>query len=134
MQTQTNTKGSDILAENVENVKTQHFSITHFIVRLIVSAIVLGVTAALVPGFAISGIWTLLIAAAVIALLDYLAQRVLGVDATPFGRGISGFIVAAVIIYLTKFIVPGYSVTLIGAVLGALVYGLVDLIIPGKAM
>ena len=122
------------MAENVENVKTQHFSIAHFIIRLIVGAIVLGVTAALIPGFVINSIWTLLIAAAVLALLDYLAQRVLGVDATPFGRGISGFIVAAVIIYATKFIVPGYSVTLIGAVLGALVYGLVDLIIPGKAM
>lgn len=122
------------MAENVENAKTQHFSITHFIIRIIVSAVVLGVTAALTPGFTISSIWTLLIAAVVLALLDYLAQRVLGVDATPFGRGISGFIVAAVIIYLTKFIVPGYSVTLIGALLGALVYGLVDLIIPGKAM
>lgn len=122
------------MAENVENAKTQHFSITHFIIRIIVSAVVLGVTAALTPGFTISSIWALLIAAVVLALLDYLAQRVLGVDATPFGRGISGFIVAAVIIYLTRFIVPGYSVTLVGALLGALVYGLVDLIIPGKAM
>ena len=124
------------MAENVENVRTQHFSITHFIIRLIVGAIVLGVTAALTPGFRIASIWTLLIAAAVIALLDYLAQRVLGVDATPFGRGISGFIVAAVIIYVTQFIIPGlgYSVTVIGALLGALVYGLVDLIIPGRAM
>ncbi len=134
IQTQSNMKGSDILAENVENAKTQHFSITHFIIRLVVSAIVLGITAALTPGFTISSIWALLIAAAVIALLDYAAQRVLGVDATPFGRGISGFIVAAVIIYVTNFIVPGYSVTLVGAILGALVYGLVDLIIPGKAM
>lgn len=122
------------MAENVENAKTEHFSIGHFIIRLIVGAIVLGITAALVPGFTISSLWTLLIAAVVLAVLDYLAQKVLGVDATPFGRGISGFIVAAVIIYATRFIVPGYSVTLIGAVLGALVYGLVDLIIPGRAM
>jgi putative membrane protein len=122
------------LTENVENTNTQHFSITHFIIRLIVSAVVLGITAALTPGFAIANLWSLLLAAVVLSVLDYLAQKVLGVDATPFGRGMSGFIVAAVIIYAVRFIVPGYSVTILGALLGALIYGLVDLIIPGKAM
>jgi uncharacterized membrane protein YvlD (DUF360 family) len=120
------------LAENVE--RTQHFSIGHFLIRTLVGAIVLAVTAFLTPGFTISGIWSLIVAAAVIALLDYLAQRVLGVDATPFGRGLTGFIVAAVIIYVVKFIVPGYSVTLLGAILGALVYGIINLLIPGRTM
>lgn len=120
------------MAENVE--RTQNFSLGHFIIRALVGAVVLAVTAFLTPGFTISGIWPLIIAAAVIALLDYLVQRVLGVDATPFGRGLTGFIVAAVIIYVVKFIVPGYNVTLLGAVLGALVYGIINLLIPGKTM
>ncbi len=120
------------MAENVE--KTQRFSIGQFIIRLLVGAVVLAVTAFLTPGFSISSIWSLLIAAAVIALLDYLAQRILGVDATPFGRGLTGFIVAAVIIYVVKFIVPGYNVSLLGAILGAVVYGIINLIIPGKTM
>lgn len=101
---------------------------------MLVGAVVLAVTAFLTPGFTISGIWPLIIAAAVIALLDYLVQRIIGVDATPFGRGITGFIVAAVIIYVVKFIVPGYDVTLMGAILGALVYGIVSLLMPGRAM
>ncbi len=119
----------------VENVqRTQNFSFGQFIVRLLVGAVVLAVTAFLTPGFTISGIWSLIIAAAVIALLDYLAQRILGVDATPFGRGLTGFIVAAIIIYAVKFIVPGYNVTLLGAILGAVVYGIINLLIPGKTM
>jgi putative membrane protein len=123
------------LAENVENARTQHFSITHFIVRLIVGAIVLFITQAVTLGFSISGgFWTLILAALVLAVLDHIAERLLGIDASPFGRGLSGFILAALIIYLTKFIVPGYNVTIVGALLGALVYGLVDLIIPGRAM
>lgn len=101
---------------------------------MIVGAIVLAVTAFLTPGFTISGIWPLIIAAAVIALLDYLVQRILGVDATPFGRGLTGFIVAAIIIYVVKFIVTGYDVTLLGAVLGAVVYGIISIMLPGKAM
>jgi putative membrane protein len=118
------------LAEDVH--RTQGFSIGQFIIRTLVGAVVLAVTAFLTPGFTISGIWSLIIAAAVIALLDYLAQRILGVDATPFGRGITGFIVAAVIIYAVKYIVTGYNVTLIGAILGAVVYGLVSMLIPNK--
>lgn len=120
------------MAENVE--RTQNFSFGQFIVRWLVGAIVLAVTAFLTPGFSISSIWSLIIASAVIAILDYLVQKVLGVDATPFGRGLVGFIVAAVIIYAVKFIVSGYDVTILGAVLGALVYGIINLLIPGKTM
>ena len=120
------------MAENVE--RTQHFSFGQFIVRWLIGAVVLAVTAFLTPGFSISSIWSLIIAAAVIAILDYLVQRIVGVDATPFGRGLVGFIVAAVIIYVVRFIVPGYEVTLLGAVLGALVYGIINLLIPGRTM
>ena len=110
------------------------FSITQFIVRLVVGAIVLAITAALTPGFAISGFWPLLISAFVLAVLDYVAFRFLGIQASPFGRGITGFIMAAVIIYITQFFVSGFSVTLWGALLGAFIYGIVDAIIPGRAM
>jgi len=119
------------MAENVE--KTQHFSFGQLLVRWLVGSIVLAVTAFFTPGFTISGIWPLLIAAAAIAVLDYLVQRILGVDATPFGRGFTGFIVSAVIIYVVKFFVAGYDVTILGAILGALVYGIINLLIPGKS-
>jgi uncharacterized membrane protein YvlD (DUF360 family) len=122
------------MAENYQHAETRQFSITHFIIRLIVSMVVLGITAALTPGFAIRGLWSLFAASLVLSLLDYLVQKVFKADASPFGRGITGFILAAVIIYAARFFVPGYYVTITGALLGALVYGIVDLIIPGKAM
>lgn len=122
------------MADTNEGTKVASFSITHFIIRLIVGAVVLVIAQALTPGFSISNIWSLLLAALTLAVLDYLVQKTLGIDATPFGRGVSGFIIAAIILYVVKFIVPGYSITLFGAVLGAIVYGLIDLIIPGRAM
>lgn len=121
-----------MLSENVE--RTQHFSFGQFLIKTLVGAVVLAVTAFLTPGFSISGIWPLIAAAAVIALLDYLVERIFGVDASPFGRGLTGFIVAAIIIYAVQFIVAGYSVSILGAIVGALVYGIVNLLIPGKAM
>jgi putative membrane protein len=122
------------MAEGNENVRERSSGILGIIGRIIAAAIVLVITQAVTPGFSISNIWALILAAVVLAILDYVASRMLNVDASPFGRGLTGFIAAAVIIYVIKFIVPGYQVTLLGAILGALVYGLVDMIIPGRSM
>jgi putative membrane protein len=122
------------VTEEYRETRAEPFSITHFLIRFIVGTIVLAITAALTPGFSIAGFWPLLLGAVVLAVLDFLVTRLLGISATPFGRGITGFILAVVIIYITQFFVAGFSVTLFGAILGALIYGVVDLIIPGKAM
>ena len=41
-----------------------------------------------------------------------------------------GFLVSAVVIYATAFIVPGMVITIPGALLAAFVIGLVDMFIP----
>lgn len=122
------------MADQVNGTRTGSWGIGHFLIRWVVSAIVLAITAFMTPGFTISGIFPLLLASLVIALMDIVAFKLFKADASPFGRGIIGFLVAAVIIYATKFIVPGYNVTFWGALIGALVYGIVDAIIPGRAM
>lgn len=126
-------KGCDFMA-NYNDARAETFNITHFLIRLVVGAVVLAITAALTPGFAITGIWPLIFGAVILSALDYLALRVLGVNATPFGRGITGFILAAVIIYITQFFVGGYNVNIVGAIIGALIYGIIDAVIPGRAM
>lgn len=112
----------------------KNISIGEIILRIVITAIVVGVAAFLTPGFAVSSMWSLLLAAVVIALLDYFIQKIAGIDASPFGRGITGFIVSAIILYVTKFIVPGFNISVWGAIIGALVIGIIDVIIPGRAM
>ncbi len=109
-------------------------AVTGIIGRLVVAAIILAVTAFLTPGFTISNIWSLIISAAVLSIIDYGIAKIFKVDATPFGRGILGFILAVIVIYATSFIVPGYSITLFGAIVAAIVFGIADAIIPGRAM
>ncbi|WP_186428833.1 phage holin family protein [Clostridium sp. BSD9I1] len=104
------------------------------IVRLIVTAIILAIASFLTPGFSIVGLWSYIIAAVVITLIDWGVERAMGVDASPFGRGIKGFLIAAVIIYITQFIVPNMSVSIIGALLAALAIGILDAVIPGRSM
>lgn len=104
------------------------------LVRFIISAIVLMVTAFFVPGFAVNGFWTALLQAAVIVGLDYLIEMATGIDASPFGRGIVGFLVSALIIYVTQFIVPGVSVSIWGAIIAALVIGIIGAVLPVRVM
>ncbi len=113
---------------------TNNWSIGEILIRILVTAIVVGIAAFLTPGFSVDNLWSLILAAVVIAVLDYLIQRFTGVNATPFGRGITGFIVAALILYATKFIVPGFNISVWGAIIGALVIGIIDVIIPGDVM
>lgn len=101
------------------------------IVRFIVSALVLMVISWLTPGFAVAGFWGALMASLIIAGLGWAARAALGRGASPSGRGITGFIAAFVVIYLTGWLFPGWlSVTWWGAMLAAFVIGLADAVVP----
>ena len=110
---------------------TADWTVAGIVIRLIASAVVLAITAFLVPEFSIAGIGPLVIAAIVLTVMDYLFVKLLGIEASPFGRGIVGFVSAAIILYLTQFFVPGYSITILSAIIGAIVYGIVTYLIPG---
>lgn len=99
--------------------------------RLITAAIVLAITAFFTPGFTINNIWTLVFSAIVLTIIDYLIIKFTGLDATPFGKGFVGFILAVITLYITQYFVAGYTISWISAIIGALIYGIVDYIIPG---
>lgn len=121
---------------NVENrnIQERGLDVSQIIIRFIAAAVVLAITAFFTPGFAITGIGPLVAAAVVLTVLDYLLNLISGINASPFARGLTGFIAAAVIIYATQFFVVGYSITVMGAVIGAIIFGIVDYLIPGRSM
>lgn len=102
------------------------------IIRFIVSAIVLLLVSYIVPGLQVAGFTGALIAAVVIAVLGYLVELAFGRDKmTRLNRGAIGFVTAAVVIYLSQFIVPGsIRVSFFGALLASLVIGIVDTFVP----
>lgn len=122
------------MEENQSNTRTQSSGsmIAQIAWRLVTAAVVLAITAFFTPGFSINSFWALALAAIVLTALDYVIVRFTGLEASPFGKGFVGFIVAAVILYITQFFVAGYSISWLAAIIGALVYGVVDYIIPGK--
>lgn len=123
------------MADNMDQVKRDDENRRNkgwvgIIIRFVVAAIVLMVTAWLTPGFSRMGFGTALVAALVIAAMNWIIQLVFKIDVSPFGRGIVGFIVSAVIIYLTQFLVPGMSISIWGAIIASLIIGIIEAIIP----
>ena len=109
--------------------------------RLIAAAVVLGITAFFTPGFSINNIWTLIIAAVVLTVIDYLVTKFTGLHASPFGKGFVGFALAAITLYVTQCFLLScrcsrfegwYSISWIAAIIGALIYGVIDYFLPGN--
>jgi len=100
--------------------------------RLVTSAVVLAITAFFTPGFHINNMWTLAVAAIVLTVIDYLIVKFTGLHASSFGKGFVGFVLAVATLYVTQFFVAGYTVSWMAAIVGALIYGVIDYFIPGE--
>lgn len=105
-------------------------TIGQMIWRFVAAAVVLAITAFFTPGFSINNFWSLALAAVVLTVIDYLIVKFTGLQATPFGKGFVGFALAAVVLYVTQYFVAGYSISWMAAIIGAIIYGIVDYFIP----
>ena len=118
-------------AQSRTNESTGSNTVLQILGRFIAAAVVLAITAFFTPGFTINNIWTLAIATIILTVMDYLLIKFTGLNASPFGKGFVGFALAAITLYVTQFFVAGYSISWIAAIIGALVYGVVDYFLPG---
>lgn len=100
------------------------------LVRFVVSALVLMFVGLIVPGFSTLSFLNALIAAAVITGVGYIIEAAIGRNVSPYGRGIVGFLVSAAVIYFAQFVVPTMRVSILGALIGAFVIGIIDMFVP----
>ena len=120
------------MSETQNGTRSKTSTVWQIVGRLVAAAIVLAITAFFTPGFTINNIWSLIIAAVVLSVIDYLLVKFTGLHASPFGKGFVGFGLAAITLYVTQFFVAGYSISWIAAIIGALIYGVVDYFLPGN--
>ena len=120
------------MANSQSDSTSKTSTIWQIVGRLIGAAAVLAITAFFTPGFTIDNIWALAIATVLLTAMDYLIVKFTGLHASPFGKGFVGFALAAITLYLTQFFVAGYSISWIAAIIGALIYGVIDYFIPGN--
>lgn len=122
------------MSDNQTNsqVKSGSSTVWQIIGRLVTAAIVLAITAFFTPGFQIANVWTLVAAAIVLTVIDYLIVKFTGLHASSFGKGFLGFVLSAVVLYVTQYFVAGYTISWMAAIVGALIYGVVDYFLPGE--
>lgn len=120
------------MSNSQSNTSSGASTVWQIVGRLVAAAIVLAITAFFTPGFSINNIWALALAAIVLTIIDYLIVKFTGLHASPFGKGFVGFALAAVTLYVTQFFVAGYSISWMAAIIGALIYGVIDYFIPGN--
>ena len=119
------------MSNSQSNSTTGASTVWQIVSRLVTAAIVLAITSFFTPNFSINNIWSLALAAVVLTIMDYLIIKFTGLHASPFGKGFVGFALAAIILYFTQYFVAGYSISWMAAIIGALIYGVVDYFIPG---
>lgn len=119
------------MSENVRTSSNSGSTIWQIAGRLLSSAVILAITAFFTPGFTINSLWALILAAVVLTIMDFIISKFTGLQASAFGKGFVGFVLAAVVLYLTQYFVAGYTISWLAAIIGAFVYGVVDYFIPG---
>ncbi|MBR3163056.1 MAG: phage holin family protein [Clostridia bacterium] len=120
------------MANSQSNTNSSTSTVWQVLGRFVGAVVVLGITAFFTPGFTINNFWALALAAVVLTAMDYLITRFTGLHASPFGKGFVGFALAAITLYATQFFVAGYSISWVAAIIGALIYGVIDYFIPGN--
>jgi len=120
------------MSNSESNSASNTSTIWQILGRLVAATIVLAITAFFTPNFTIDNIWSLGAAAIILSLMDYLITKFTGLHASPFGKGLIGFALAAITLYLTQFFISGYSISWMASIIGALIYGVVDYFIPGN--
>jgi putative membrane protein len=112
-----------------------HFSdqeplLTHAL-RFIVAALVVLYFAFLLPHFSILGFWTAIALAVCIAVAGWLVEAAaVRRQATPYTRGLAGFVATVVVLFGAQFVAPHVHVSATAAVFAGLIVGVIDAFIP----
>lgn len=116
----------------IELTKQDKTRITSLILKYISATAILTATTIFTPNFKITSLPALFLSSFVIIILDYMMSIITGIHDSVIGRGIVGFVSAAIIIYMTQFIVPGYYISILSSLIAAAIYGTLNSFIPNE--
>lgn len=103
-----------------------------FIGRFITSILILGITAFFTTGFTLSNIWILALAIILLSVIDFAIGNFTKLYFHPFVKFFIGFVLSGITLFLVQYFTIGYTLSLLSIILGAIVYGLVDYMLPNE--
>lgn len=108
------------------NKKVQFFG------RLIASIVVLGITAFFTPGFALPNLWILIGGILCLTIIDFIIGCFTKLFYHPYIKMVIGFILSFIALYFIQHLIIGYILSIVPIILGAIVYALVDYMLPNE--
>lgn len=102
--------------------------------RLITAIVVIGITAFFTPGFNSTNLWILATGIIVLCLIDFFIGNYTRLFFHPYLKLLIGFVLSGISLYIVQHAIIGYTLSLLSIVLGAIVYGLVDYMLPNEEL
>lgn len=104
----------------------------YILISLLINTLAVLVTAYILPGIHVSSIWTAVVVAIVLALVNTILRPILFILTLPLTiltLGLFSFVIMGLLVYLVSAIVPGFSVdnfwwAILFAIIVALINGL----------
>ena len=100
--------------------------------RLTISIIILSITAFFTPGFERSDLKIIFIAISSLAFFDFFIGNYTKLFYHPYLKFIIGFVLSFITLYLVQNYIIGYVLSIVPIMLGGIVYGLVDFMLPNE--
>lgn len=114
------------LIEKLKSIKELYLSsnLRKNVIKLITSISVFTLTVFFTPNFNIISFPILILSSITIIILEDLTNTVLRTDDIEFGKGIIGFTIATLIIYITQYFVKGYYISIPSTLIASAIYGI----------
>jgi len=110
---------------NLFRNSTYFYKLSNFNIKILTTLSIFTLTVFFTPNFNIISFPILILSSFTISLFDNLINLIIDTDDISFGKGIIGFTVATIIIYITQFLVDGYYISVISTVIAAAIYGII---------
>ncbi len=92
--------------------------------RIITASVVLGITAFFTPDIGNPNFLIVIIGIFSLSLFDFLISSYTKIFSNQLVKGIIAFVLCSITLYIIQYIMIGYSLSWISAILGALVYSI----------
>lgn len=128
-----NTKNKLKKNEIKNNTKTNEINtlrVKQLLLKVISATVILLLTSFFTLNFNISASPLLILSALSLVILDYIVSTLSGIHDIPLYRAIVSFVAASIIIYMTQFIVSGFYISMITAIIASLMYAVIQYFLP----
>lgn len=128
--TKNNLKKNELIKKDTKTNEINTLRVKQLLLKVISAIVILLLTSFFTLNFNTSASPLLILSALSLVILDYIVATLSGIHDIPLYRAIVSFVAASIIIYMTQFIVSGFYISMITAIIASLMYAVIQYFLP----